>query len=56
MLSREPDGCFNEDYCKWCYADGTFAYQSKEALLDFSVAHVPNPDRVPVSPGRLCHK
>ena len=21
-LSREPDGAINEDYCKWCYADG----------------------------------
>ena len=23
MISREADGSFNEDYCKWCYADGT---------------------------------
>ena len=22
--SREPDGGFNEEYCKWCYADGDF--------------------------------
>ena len=22
VLSKEPDGSFNEDYCKWCYADG----------------------------------
>ena len=21
-MSRETDGSFNEDYCKWCYADG----------------------------------
>jgi len=21
-LSREPDGAINEDYCKWCYANG----------------------------------
>ena len=25
-ISREPDGGFNEDYCKWCYVDGQFAY------------------------------
>ena len=25
ILSREPDGTINEDYCKWCYADGKFA-------------------------------
>ena len=28
--SREPDGAFNEEYCKWCYTDGTFKYTSKE--------------------------
>ena len=36
-LSREPDGAFNEDYCKWCYADGKFAYEALEALTDFLV-------------------
>ena len=44
LLSREPDGSFNEDYCKWCYADGAFAYADKASLLDFLVAHMPNPD------------
>ena len=43
-LSRETDGTFNEDYCKWCYADGAFAYADKASLLDFLVAHMPNPD------------
>ena len=23
-ISREPDGTFNEEYCKWCYSDGKF--------------------------------
>lgn len=23
VISREPDGAFNEDYCKWCYTGGT---------------------------------
>ncbi len=44
-LSREPDGAFNEDYCKWCYADGRFAYESMDALLDFLVAHMPDGQR-----------
>ena len=44
MLSREADGGFNEDYCKWCYTDGAFAYASKDALLDFLIEHMPNPD------------
>ena len=39
-LSREPDGAFNEDYCKWCYYDGTFPYKSKEQLIDFCVEHM----------------
>ena len=47
MISREKDGSFNEDYCKWCYADGKFTYTSREALLDFLIAHMPNPDNAP---------
>ena len=47
MISREPDGTFNEEYCKWCYADGQYAYQTKESLLDFLVDHTPNPENLP---------
>ena len=47
MISREADGSYNEDYCKWCYTDGEFAYQSKESLLDFLIGHMPNPDNLP---------
>ena len=46
VISKEPDGDFNEDYCKWCYAEGQFAYKSKEALLDYLVANMPNPDNL----------
>ena len=42
LLSREPDGSFNEDYCKWCYTDGKFAYSSVEELLAFLVPHMSN--------------
>ena len=38
--SKEPDGGFNEDYCKWCYSDGEFKYTSTEQLIDFCVAHM----------------
>lgn len=40
VISREPDGAFNEEYCKWCYADGTFQYTSPEQLIDFCVEHM----------------
>lgn len=46
LISREPDGSYNEDYCKWCYADGEFAYKSKDSLLDYLVVHMPNPDNL----------
>ncbi len=39
-ISREPDGAFNEEYCKWCYADGRFAYASMEQLTDFLAGHM----------------
>lgn len=40
--SREPNGAFNEEYCKWCYAGGEFRYTSKEQLIDFCVEHLAN--------------
>lgn len=46
ITSREPDGSYNEDYCKWCYAEGAFAYQSKDELLDFLLAHMPNSENI----------
>ena len=42
LISKEPDGSFNEEYCKWCYADGEFKYTSKEQLIDFCVEHMSN--------------
>lgn len=39
-MSRENDGSFNEDYCKWCYADGEFKYDSEQQLIDFCVEHM----------------
>lgn len=47
LISRETDGSYNEDYCKWCYTDGAFAYKSKDSLLDYLVSHMPNPDNLP---------
>lgn len=40
--SKEPDGDFNEEYCKWCYSDGEFKYTSKEQLIEFCVEHMAN--------------
>ena len=39
-ISKEPDGEFNESYCKWCYTDGEFKYSSMEEVIDFCVEHM----------------
>ena len=41
-VSKEPDGTFNEEYCKWCYNEGNFVYASLEELTDFLVDHMSN--------------
>lgn len=41
-ISKEPDGSFNEEYCKWCYTDGKFVYTSLEELIDFLSGHMSN--------------
>ena len=42
FISKETDGSFNEEYCKWCYSEGKFAYTSLEKLTDFLVGHMSN--------------
>lgn len=46
-ISREPDGSFNEDYCKWCYTEGSFVYKTMEELLDFLADHMSNENFTP---------
>ena len=43
ILSREPDGTPNQDYCQWCYADGEFAYTDLNTLIDFCAGHMASP-------------
>mgnify|MGYP004709725803 FL=1 len=40
VTSKEPNGEFNEDYCKWCYNGGEFKYESMEQLIDFCVKNM----------------
>ena len=46
-ISKEPDGSFNESYCKWCYTDGKFIYSDMEQLIDFCVGHMSNENFTP---------
>ena len=40
ILSHEKDGSLNEDYCQWCYADGTYTYSDMDDLIDVCVTHM----------------
>ena len=34
-IDRTQSRCsFNEDYCKWCYADGTYTYNDMDDLIE----------------------
>jgi len=39
-ISKEKDGFFNEDYCKWCYADGEYMYHDMDDLIDVCVENM----------------
>ena len=40
LLGRDKDGSLNEDYCKWCYADGTYTYGDMDELIEVCVPHM----------------
>ncbi|MBE7059627.1 MAG: helix-turn-helix domain-containing protein [Ruminococcaceae bacterium] len=42
IIGRNEDGTLNEDYCKWCYADGTYTYSDMNDLIDVCVVHMVN--------------
>ncbi len=33
IIGHNSDGSLNEDYCQWCYADGTFTYSDMDDLI-----------------------
>ena len=37
VMGRNKDGSVNENYCKWCYADGTYTYSDPGDLIDVCV-------------------
>lgn len=41
-ISREADGLFNEEYCKWCYADGEYMYHNMDDLIEVCVTNMAN--------------
>ena len=33
IIGKNKDGSLNEDYCQWCYADGTYTYSDMDDLI-----------------------
>lgn len=42
IIGRNKDGTLNEDYCKWCYADGNYTYSNMDELIEVCVRHMVN--------------
>ena len=42
ILGRNADGSINEDYCQWCFADGTYTYSNMDDLINVCVGHMAN--------------
>lgn len=40
IISKEKNGIFNEEYCKWCYADGNYMYSDMDDLIDVCVKNM----------------
>lgn len=40
IISHNNDGTINEDYCKWCYADGTYTYSDMDDLIEVCVKNM----------------
>ncbi|MBR3935229.1 MAG: helix-turn-helix domain-containing protein [Oscillospiraceae bacterium] len=46
-ISKEPDGIFNEEYCKWCYADGEYMYHNMDDLIEVCIGNMANEQFTP---------
>ena len=40
IISHNSDGSLNDDYCKWCYADGTYTYSNMDELIKVCIPHM----------------
>ncbi len=37
IIGRDKDGSLNENYCQWCYADGTYTYSNMDDLINVCI-------------------
>ena len=44
IIGRNKDGSMNEEYCKWCYADGTYTYSNLDDPIEVCVRNMAGQD------------
>lgn len=42
IIGRNSDGTLNEEYCRWCYADGKYTYTDMDELIDVCARNMAN--------------
>ncbi len=42
IIGRNKDGTLNENYCQWCFADGTYTYSDMDDLINVCAGHMAN--------------
>ena len=40
ITGRNRDGTLNEDYCRWCYADGAYTYSDMDDLIRVCIPYM----------------
>lgn len=40
IIGKNKDGTLNENYCRWCFADGTYTYSNMDDLIDVCVRNM----------------
>ena len=45
FISKEKDGSLNDNYCKWCYADGEYMYSDMDELIEVCVNNMKSEER-----------
>ncbi|MCQ2555026.1 MAG: helix-turn-helix domain-containing protein [Clostridia bacterium] len=44
IIGYDSEGFPNDDYCRWCYADGTYTYSDMDNLIDVCVKNMASPE------------
>ena len=40
ILGHQADGSLSEEYCQWCYADGSYTYSDMDELIEVCIPHM----------------